>query len=200
MIHFTDVTGLLGSALAIAVIGARLLGACRMPPASLRRALAAIFLLSLLPLGGLPLAGYLRGAIGDLSITSVVLLGAAGLRLLRGWTMPSDRSQLLLLIAIAAAGFYPLALGWGEYDPYRLGYGSLALLGYLLGLSLLAAWKRFHVIAFTIALSVLAWSTGWYESNNLWDYLLDPLVSIYAAAAITLQGMRKIRAARAAKP
>lgn len=200
MIHFTDATGLLGCALAIVVIASRALGALRVPPVHLRWGLAAIFIGVLVPLGGLPLAGYVRGATGDLSVASLVLLAAALLGSLRGWPAPSGRNQLLLLIVIAAAGFYPLALGWGDYDPYRLGYGSPWFLAYLLGLALLSAMKGFPVIAFTIALSVLAWSAGWCESTNLWDYLLDPLVSAYAAAAIITQGIRKIRAARAIKP
>jgi len=40
------------------------------------------------------------------------------------------------------------------------------------------------VVALCIALAVFAWDIGWYESNNLWDYLLDPLLSIYALNAV----------------
>ena len=200
MIHFTDATGLLGGALAIAVMVSRALAAFRVSRQHLAWALAATFLVALIPIGGLPAAGYVRGAIGDLSITSLVLLCVAVLHALRGWPALPGRNELLLLIVIAAAGFYPLALGWGDYDPYRLGYGSDWLLAYLLGLALLAVWKGFPFIAISIALSVTAWSAGWYESANLWDYLLDPLVSIYAAAAITMQGIRKLRTAQEAKP
>jgi hypothetical protein len=196
MIHFTDVTGLLGCALAVVVISCRVLSAVRVPRQYLGWTLVAIFLAVLVPVGGLPLAGYMRGATGDMSVTSLVLLSAALLHALRGWPPLPGRNQLLLLLVIAAAGFYPLALGWGDYDPYRLGFGSLWFLAYLLGVALLAAWKGLPVIACTIALSVLAWSAGWYESANLWDYLLDPMVSIYAVAAITMPGIRKLRAAR----
>jgi hypothetical protein len=196
MIHFTDATGLLGSALAMVAIASRALDVLRVRQTKLGWAMAAIFIAALLPIEGLPLAGYVRGAIGDLSIASLVLLGAAVLHSLRGWTILPGRNHLLLLVVIAAAGFYPLALGWGGYDPYRLGYGSPWLLAYLLGLALLSAFKGLPVIAFTIALSVLAWSAGWYESANLWDYLLDPLVSIYAVAALTTQGIQKLLAAR----
>jgi len=39
------------------------------------------------------------------------------------------------------------------------------------------------VLALSIALAVAAWSFGWYESTNLWDYLLDPWLAIYALIA-----------------
>ncbi len=199
MMHFTDVTGLLGVALALTVMAARVPGLSRMSRTRRGWLLAAIFMAVLLPLGGLPLAGYVRGAVGDLSITALVLLGASLLHTRSSWMVLPGRDKLLLLVIVAAAGFYPLALGWGEYDPYRLGYGSYWLLAYLLGLALLAAWKGMAAITLTLAAAVLAWSVGWSESTNLWDYLLDPLVSIYAAYAVAAQGMRYLRTGRASK-
>ncbi|HEY5994486.1 MAG TPA: hypothetical protein VIU46_07800 [Gallionellaceae bacterium] len=199
MMHFNDVTGLLGMALALAVLASRIPGLSRMSRTRRGWLPAAIFMAVLLPLGGLPLAGYVRGATGDLSITALVLLGASLLHTRFGWMVLPGRDKLLLLVMVAAAGFYPLALGWGEYDPYRLGYGSYWLLAYLLGLALLAAWKGMPAITFTLAAAVLAWSVGWSESTNLWDYLLDPLVSIYAAFAAAAQGMRYLRTGRASK-
>lgn len=195
MIHFTDATGLLGSAIAITVVGSKLPGVSRLAGTHRAWLLSAIFMVALFPVGALPLAGYLRGAIGDLSITSLALLFAALLHSLRGGPTLPGRNELLLLAIFTAIGFYPLALGWGDFDPYRLGYGSYWLLASLLGLALLAVLRGWPAIALTIALSILAWSAGWYESANLWDYLLDPLVSIYAAVAMTVQGIRRLRAA-----
>jgi hypothetical protein len=40
------------------------------------------------------------------------------------------------------------------------------------------------LIALCVALATLAWASGWYESGNLWDYLIDPFVAIYALAAM----------------
>lgn len=194
MMNLTDATGLLGSAIAITVVSSKMLGVFKLPRVRLGWLLAAIFFAALLPIGGLPLAGYLRGAIGDLSITSLLLLCAALLHSLSGWPTPPDRNKLLLLIVFTAAVLYPLALGWGNFDPYRLGYGNYWFLACLLGLALLAVLRGLPTIAFAIALAVLAWSAGWYESNNLWDYLLDPLVAVYAAVAIITQGIRRLRA------
>ncbi len=194
MTHFTDVTGLLGCALAIAVLAARLPVISRMVPRYRGWLRAGVFVAVLIPVGGMPLAGYVRGAVGDLSITTLVLLGASLLHTQRGRPLPG-RDKLLLLVVIAAAGFYPLALGWGDYDPYRMGYGSYWLLAYLLGLGLLAAWKGFSVITVTLAAAVLAWSMGWYESANLWDYLLDPVVAIYAAGLMMARGLSRLHKA-----
>jgi hypothetical protein len=75
-------------------------------------------------------------------------------------------------------------LGAGAYDPYQLGYGSVRFVVVLMLLAL-AAWSRGQaMIALCIALATLGWASGWYESGNLWDYLIDPFVAIYALAAI----------------
>jgi hypothetical protein len=195
MMHFTDASGLIGCALAIAVPATRLPVISRLVPKYRGWWQALVLVALLIPLGGLPLAGYVRGAIGDLSITTLVLLVASLLRTQLGWPALPGRDKLLLLVAIAAAGFYPLALGWGEYDPYRMGYGSYWLLAYLLGLGLLAAWKGFLAVTLVLAAAVLAWSAGWYESTNLWDYLLDPLVATYSAGSIIVQGIGRLRKA-----
>jgi len=31
-----------------------------------------------------------------------------------------------------------------------------------------------------IAIAIIAWSAHWHESANLWDYLLDPFLAIWA--------------------
>lgn len=195
MMHFTDATGLFGCALAITVLAARLPLIARLIPQYRAWVLGGIFIAALVPAGSIALAGYVRGITGDLSITALLLLGASLLRTLTGWPGLYGRDKLLLLAVVAAAVFYPMALGWGGYDPYRLGYGSNGLLAGLLLLALLAGWKGYSAITFVLSAAVLAWSLGWYESTNLWDYLLDPLVSIYALVALALQGTRRLRGA-----
>lgn len=193
MTHFTDVTGLLGSAIAIVAVSAQMPGVSRLANARRNWLLAAVFVAVLIPTGGLPMAAYLRGAIGDLSTTAVLLLCSGLLHGMRNRTNPPGKDGLLPLAAITAVIFYPLALGWGSFDPYRLGYGDYWFLAGLLGVALYAVWRGLATMAVAIALGVLAWSTGWYESTNLWDYLLDPLVSVYAVFALSMRGIRKLR-------
>jgi hypothetical protein len=150
-----------------------------------------VVLVVLLPIGGLPLAAYVRGWMGDLSITSLVLLTLTILRMLLGWGLSDSRTKysLFILIVLAALGLYPMALGIGFFDPYRLGYGNPWFMGGLLLLALIACFRQFQVVALTITLAVLAWCVGWYESSNLWDYLLDPLLAIYAVGALVRSGV-----------
>jgi hypothetical protein len=191
---YTDVTGLAGIALALAALFAASPGRGRLGRRRLAWLLLAVAIVVLLPLGTLSLAAGVRGATGDLSITTLVLLGHAILRRATGWP-PVDRgAQLALLggVALAALVLYPMALGVGLVDPYRLGYGSPWLLGILFAVALAAWVGRLHLVASCIALAILAWTVGWYESNNLWDYLLDPLVSFYALGCVALRGANRI--------
>ena len=194
MINFTDMTGLASSAVAIAAMSVQLPGVARLQKSHLAVLLCALVVVVLIPFGGLPLAAYVRGVTGDLSMASLVLLMLAILKRLPGRSPLDDkaRTMLLLAIALAAAGLYPMALGIGYFDPYSLGYGNPWFLGGLLLAALVAAFRQRPAIAWVVALSVLAWSAGWYESANLWDYLLDPLLAIYAFGALLKQGVQAV--------
>jgi hypothetical protein len=199
MIPFTDMTGLASSAVAIAATAFMLSGVARIP-VHYRMALAGfVAIAALIPFGGLAPAAYVRGVIGDVSITSLVLLLMTALRQLNGskfipTSRVSDagRSAGLSFIAFVSLGFYPLALGIGSFDPYRWGFGSPWLLGALLAAALFAFHRQQRLAALVIALAVLGWAVGWYESNNLWDYLLDPLLAIYATGALAKCGVRSL--------
>lgn len=206
MINFTDITGLVSSAIAMVALVVTLPGVARLQRTQLALLLCAISIVVLIPFGGLPLAAYVRGWMGDLSITSLVLLLMTILRPMCGWPLHapspagvglgwgSTRSKytLLSIIVLAALGLYPMALGIGYFDPYRLGYGNPWFMSGLLLLALAACFRRLPVAALAIALAVLAWGVGWYESNNLWDYLLDPLLAIYAISALAKRGMQAL--------
>jgi hypothetical protein len=192
MPHYTDITGLAGVASAATACLLMLPGIAKLTRLRLAVLLGAVFVLSLIPFGGMPLAAYVRGLTGDLSITTLVLLWCA---LSNPWcgcvtVEVKHRLALLVLIALAALALYPMALGIGAYDPYRLGYGDPLFVAALFLITLAAWYRKFAQFALCIALATLAWSLGWYESNNLWDYLLDPFVSIYALFVITLHGVR----------
>ncbi len=201
MMHFTDITALAGIAFAIAAFALHLPVATRFPAKQRVWLTVAIFIAVMLPLGGLSVAEFVRGIAGDLSITTLLLL-MTGLRL----SMPlhfvgaSSAREILIIreqssllqngsnstlyfVAVFAFVFYPFALGLGMFDPYRLGFGDLWFITGLLLVALTAWLRQCTLIAVSISLAALAWSVGWYESNNLWDYLFDPWVSIYALGA-----------------
>jgi len=186
MINFTDVTGLASSVMAMTALAVRLPGVMRMQSAHYIFLVSTIALGVLIPFDGLPLAAFVRGWIGDLSIPSVILLALGIFRPLCGGVLldGKDKTALLLLITVLALGLYPMALGLGYFDPYRLGYGNVWFIVGLLLIALFACWKNLPQSALVIALGIFAWGGGWYESNNLWDYLLDPFLAIYAIYAL----------------
>jgi hypothetical protein len=194
MPHFTDLTGLTSVASATAASLMLLPAIARLGKLHLALMLAAIFVLMLFQFAEMPLAAYVRGITGDLSITTMVLLWCA---VLRTWLASAaietrHRYAMMALIALASLALYPMALGIGMYDPYRLGYGSPYFVSVLLLLALAAWIMKYPVIALCISLALLAWTVGWYESGNLWDYLIDPFVSVYALSALTVRGLQKL--------
>jgi hypothetical protein len=201
MPHFTDITGLAGVASAMTAALLPMPGIARLPKSYLAILLGVLFVLLLIPIGGMTVSAYLRGATGDLSITTLVLLWCALLKPWFNFGMADTRSRyrFLMLVALAALALYPMALGVGTFDPYRLGYGDPLFVSALL-LAALAAWFwKFTLIALCIALATFAWSIGWYESGNLWDYLLDPFVSIYALAAVMIYAVKAVLQRRRSK-
>ena len=134
----------------------------------------------------LPLAAYVRGVVGDLSIVSTLLLWST--------LLPSHKGAPIAFkwsIAIIALCFYPFALGLSMIDPYAWGYGSnIFLLAVLLSavICALANWTKGTWI---IGLAIIAWVIHWHESANLWDYLLDPLLVIWAIFALVSLFLQK---------
>jgi hypothetical protein len=144
------------------------------------------------PIGDLSAAAYVRGVTGDLSMTTLVLASAACVTQLTGRTViePRDLRALYWLVVAAAAFLYPCALGWTRFDPYALGYGSIEFVTALL-LVTLAAWHfRRNVVVLIVVAAAFAYCAGAYESRNLWDYLIDPLVALYALVRL-LAGVRR---------
>jgi hypothetical protein len=191
----TDVAGLAGAAAAIATVLLGLPGIAGLRRAHPGPVLLAALVAALVPLGALPAAGYLRGIVGDLSVTTVLLLLRGLLRPPPGWAAKDARSRLALQLPVAAAGLalYPSALGLGPLDLYRLGYANPWFLGGLLALALAAGFFRLTLVTWCLALAVLAWALGAYESRNLWDYLVDPLVAAWGLGALLLRGAQTLR-------
>lgn len=191
----TDLTGLFGITLAIVALLARLprVGVLPLP----RRAgvLGAAIVVVSIPLWGVSAAGFVRGMTGDLSISTLALLALALVRSFSGRALVADqdRHAMLKAVLIAAILFYPLALGLGMFDPYRLGYGNLWFMTALLGLAVWSGLRYSMLLALCVALAVAAWSADWYESPNLWDYLLDPWLAVYALGVQLKTGLSRWR-------
>jgi hypothetical protein len=151
------------------------------------------------PLGNLSAAEYVRGAVGDLSAATFLLLAASAWQHLAGRPVlrRGDLAAVFACTTIGGLVLYPMTLGVGPVDPYAWGYRPLGLLAVLLALALLARWRH-SLAAALIPWVVLAWCGGLLESTNLWDYLLDPFLAMYGLAWLAKTLIQRLFARRPA--
>jgi len=152
-----------------------------------------VFALSFISISGNSINFYLRGIVNDLSISSCILLGYYFIS--SGTTASENKNNTLpvyYLATLIGLFFYPAALGLGTIDPYSWGfinkahnyYSTLIFIICLAGLMYFSFLKQYNLLLFCLVLSTLTYQFGILESQNLWDYLLDPLVFIYALFTI----------------
>lgn len=183
MIALSTALGLLTQAAAVGAVAAAALRrwgpapAVGTPPAWPRLLPLAIAALALVPVAGCSLAMVLRGLWNDLSFTTLqlALLALAG----RDWLPAGQRRGLAAAIVAAGVLLFPTALGAGPFDLYRSGFQPLPLLG-VLGLAGLALCWRAPLLTLLLAVDLGAYALGLADSSNLWDYLLDPVLFLYA--------------------
>ncbi len=113
---------------------------------------------------------------GQLSAAMLLLLLSVVANRWRDWS--EQRRIWMRVFLIIGAVFYPLALGLGLYDPYAWGYDHRLLMACAV-CALLAAW-RYPLMSLWLTLAAIAHASHWGESNNLWDYLIDPLTMLWA--------------------
>ena len=149
-------------------------------------ALAATFF----PWFGHPLPFCSASLSANFSVIMVALLviGILDRAGAHGIFRPQDWSAAWIFGAVASLLLYPSALGLGpqNFDSYALGWPwlfwgqSLAMFG---GTGLAAAlliWRG-NRFGYVLGLALLGYAMGFQESENLWDYLLDP---VYGAVSL----------------
>ncbi len=194
-----QLVGLAGVALSLAAIAiavsVRLAGRRRSAPLPRWCGLVGLAAAAVawVPVKGIPVGGYLRGTLGDLSVTTMLLLGATVLGV-SGRSLLDGKARTALYGWSVAAGLvlYPLTLGLTRWDPYELGFRPW-LLVLVVAVAVIGWWQRRRGAALVLTAGVTAFNLGALESANLWDYLLDPCLFVWAAgslAARTRVGMR----------
>ena len=157
----------------------------------------AVFVALLVPFGGHSAAFYIRGAIGDLSIGSIAMMLYW---FLRAWGPPSlarfDRELVFMAVplVVVAVVFYPMSLGFTVTDPYAHGYYPTVLGAFLLSVFCWAMLSGWYLSAVVLALAFAAYALGWLDSDNLWDYLFDPLLVVAAVVCVALRGHQFVAA------
>lgn len=144
--------------------------------------LAAALALLAFPAGGIPVAGYVRGVCGDLSVTTILLLVSLAVAFVTGRRLHDSREleTLARFVLPAALFLYPMSLGLTSFDPYSLGYpdGVRSLLLALAPVAVFAAYRGRLLLLAAIGLALAAHRFELLDSRNLWDYLLDPWLSL----------------------
>ena len=200
LLPLTDFAALLGINLVLCAVCLRLLGwlsgvnAVIMP---FEKWMAlGVFIVLWWPVGSahLPIVAYIRGVSSDLSMTLVALACIVSWHAQFGFNPLDQRNVTALWVAVASAALilYPLALGLGDWDSYRLGWGTTGIWLSLLGISLVYWLIGLRLMPFLIALAVLAWCTGVLESTNLWDYLIDPWLAMVAIFQCVRVGIKTL--------
>ncbi len=174
---------LLGQVLLLAVLVTLMLGQWIKNIRIRQGATALLMLLGLLvPVNGLSVAQWLRSVVGDLSVLTLLVFLNILMQRLFNFSLFGASSRKLLLVGVVVIGvmFYPLALGLAAYDPYQLGFLPVFLSVLLISTSLLAWFRNHRDLAVILLLPLVAYNLQMLESTNLWDYLLDPVLLIYA--------------------
>ena len=143
------------------------------------------------PLGGLPLARWLAGIVDHWSLPTTALLASACIRQLFGIDLlqRNDRQAAWLFGALAGLFLYPLAVGFGPFDPYGLGwhFGPLFVFVAVLTSVLLFCRNRFGIV---LVLAIAAWHLRVAESANYWDCLTDPFYFVTSVGALGVRAWR----------
>ena len=103
------------------------------------------------------------------------------------------KHQLYQCVIIGALIVYPTGLGLTLYDGYALGYNSWLLLLLLAACTGIYLWKQVFLIPALILAAICAYLVHAMESDNLWDYLLDPWITLVAGGHLAMQVTRVFR-------
>lgn len=85
---------------------------------------------------------------------------------------------------------YPAALGLLDRDMYAYGFQH-TMSWCVLGISVAAVVCKYRILGLCLALAVLAHQLKLQESENLWDYLIDPWLWIAAAVSLMAGACRR---------
>src|SRR5574343_1065954 len=169
---------------------------CQLPSVRIRLVVCLLSLLIFVPVGDLMLWRYICGFVNDLSPTTwVVFFVWLGFpKAFHRWVASELPLKRRLILWVGMDVFYVLALGSGPFDPYAYGYQPWLL---LLGLAAWVAWRgrSAPVLTILLGLDLGIYAMHGLTSDNLWDYLFDPVIMIVLGITLlrSVMSRRKIR-------
>ena len=146
---------------------------------TLRGIFAACFFGSLVPMTEFSLTHYVRVVTGDLSVTSIVWFAWLGISAQRG-TPTREQQSMAVIVVLTALIVYPTALGLTPFDVYAHGYYPVILAPVVFVLFAFSAWRGAIQPAVSLSLAFICYALSFLDSDNLFDYLVDPAISFYA--------------------
>lgn len=168
----------------------------RLPYIRARLIVLAIAAVVFIPWGELILWRYVYGFINDLSPTTwIVLFVWLGFPdAFHFWVREELPLKRRLILWLSMVFFYVLALGSGPIDPYAYGYQHWMILA---GMTAWVAWRNRTAPCLILLLGVdlAVYALHGIASDNLWDYLFDPVLMIVLGISLIrpLMSRRKIR-------
>jgi len=151
----------------------------------------ALGCMSAVPVAGMPVGRWLHGLGQTFSIPFLVVLVdlVAAPFLSRPWLNPAARWAAVWWGAGASLLLYPAALGLSRFDPYALGWSEPGVAAAVasMGAGLALAGNRFGLVLLAAG---IAWRVGLFESDNAWDFVVDPIYGVTALGNLLLTAAR----------
>ena len=184
----SDVLPHMGASLVAACIILSLARRFATSKAQLSSIFIATIVLMLIPMGEFSASHYIRVITGDLSMPSFIWLSAGAGQTLYNGKRARSRQERYTAMAVLLMGvcLYPSALGLSPLDAYSLGYAPVYLGPIIYLLFACAVWLNYWIPAISLALALAAYHFKLLESNNLWDYLIDPVILVYCLSVLVM--------------
>ncbi len=144
-----------------------------------------------------PLVGFVAAVQAEPSVGMLLISGCCAVRsLLPEWVAEEDLGRLCACIFWLGLVMYPSALGVGPIDLYAVGYHPYAALGLLFLAVSCVGFAATRLLAVWAALSLLLHGHDAGDSDNMLDYLIDPIAFVYSSWHAGSRAWRRFRDAR----
>jgi hypothetical protein len=165
--------------------------------------LAAIAIAASIPISTRSGFDWIVSAIGRPSVPGLLLLATFAVAAVNGRSLNDNRECRFATALLATAGFilYPGAVGYLDYDTYALGYSGYVLPAALVAILVYALYRRYFFVVAALDVAIIAFLLSAGRSNNLWDYIIDPVAWLIGIGTwIFLLVRAVVRRSKAVRP